>query len=88
MASLEHVHKYVKANKKLWKCNDPYCTHTMQFDLVKGKITRCDCGETFILDREAMRRKHPKCINCSNTMKAKQHRNVKDVIGSIFGLDT
>ncbi len=74
MAALKHLHKYQrsKTNRNYFRCVDSDCTHRDSKDSIDGKNARCpSCGGTFQLDREALRRRDPKCLNCSNTKQAR-----------------
>lgn len=53
---------------------------------VKGKVSLCPiCGEgTFLMDREAMRRRAPRCLNCQTTKKATDIRKLKTVANDIL----
>lgn len=73
-----HTHSYIKWKKtkggEVWfKCADPTCTHTAPASLIKGKYTLCpQCKiNTFTLDREALRRAVPKCVDCRDTKESK-----------------
>jgi len=74
MPSLNHVHKYVRYNKRggkklkdrLFRCADPGCSHYTQAELVIDHYSRCTvCDGRFILDREAARRAEPRCPICT-----------------------
>src|SRR4051812_37771819 len=77
MPSLNHIHTYGGYNgrPKYVRCYDPLCTHFIEKEVAKGKMTRChDCGSEFILDPEAIKRVRPKCLNCASTKKAIAHQ--------------
>lgn len=91
MEEKNHIHSFVFLKKKkngeeLYKCADPSCLYVIGRDLIEGKISLCPkCFKnTLLLDKEAMRRKRPVCIDCANTKRAVNHRRAKDIIGSIF----
>lgn len=79
MASLNHVHTYVKYSKTQMKCDDPYCTHLQLKDRLLGKITRCSvCKRNeFVLTKQDLKRVRPRCIECSETRAAKSYRDNK-----------
>lgn len=86
-----HVHSYVKYTRNrynrddLFKCNDPHCTHFADRAFVMGKASLCPaCGREFILDREALRRVRPTCLNCSNTKEGRKHRALQSLITGIL----
>ena len=91
MAKEEHIHSIVRshytAHKKsmVFKCNDPVCMYTVTIpknnrSLLIGRASTCpDCGEVFILDSEALKRKKPVCLNCSNSKTAREFRRSKDI---------
>ena len=77
---LDHVHMYVQVRGEKgqrWRCNDPDCYHIVLRRVVEGKRSRCACGNTFILDPQALKRVYPKCMECSNTAEARAHRQGK-----------
>lgn len=83
MPALKHVHTYVrlKSRPNTFKCDDPYCTHFERREMVLGKASLCnDCGKEFILDREALRRVKPRCLECSDTKAGQELRNSKKVM--------
>src|SRR6266550_865729 len=84
MPAINHIHKYQRLSSRRWRCTDPYCTHTISREEVVGKASLCGCGTEFILDYEALRRRTPKCINCSNTKEAIAHRRAQELIKSIL----
>lgn len=67
----------------LYRCFDPVCTHKVDVELLPGKKNRCTCGEEFILTKDDLRRKQPKCKNCANTKDAVQYRKVKELLSSL-----
>lgn len=87
---MNHTHSYIKWKKtksgEIWfKCADPNCTHTAPASLIKGKVTLCpQCKVTeFILDREALRRAVPKCVNCRDTKEAKLIKAAEGLMGNV-----
>ena len=60
--------------REMWKCNDQDCTFTASKALMLGKKSMCGvCTVREItLTPENMRRKVPRCINCSETVQAKK----------------
>jgi len=77
MAARKHLHTYERKarSKTTYRCIDPECTHVAQKWLIEGKKAICRfCGRDFILDREALRRKNPRCVWCSDTNQAKAVR--------------
>lgn len=74
MPSLNHIHKYVRYHKlggktlkdRVFRCDDPGCTHYAPAELVIGKRSRCTiCDGPFTLDAEAARRAKPRCPECT-----------------------
>ena len=85
---LRHVHTYVKYKRGLYKCNDPHCTHFADREFLVGKASLCTvCGQEFILSRESLKRKNPRCLDCSNTTEARQHRRAKELISSLIKME-
>ena len=77
MAAKKHLHTYERRrrSKTTYRCIDPECTHLAQKWLIEGKKAICRfCGREFILDREALRRKNPRCLSCSDTKQARAVR--------------
>ena len=78
MPSLTHTHQYVqyKGRAGFWRCAHPQCSHYTDRESVLGKLSLCNnnCGTEFILDVEALLRRRPLCLNCSNTKKARAFR--------------
>lgn len=87
MPVLKHIHTYVKYKERpdYWKCADPECTHFAHKALVIDKYTRCtQCGHEMLLTREDMRRVKPRCMECSNTKKAKIAQRGAGILEGIF----
>lgn len=86
----DHKHswvRYKRTDKTVWfKCNDPRCTSVMDRELLIGKLSLCPkCKlEEFELEREALKRKMPLCLNCRNTSESRRYKAVKAAIGDIF----
>lgn len=82
MPSLNHIHTYVryKSRPGYYRCDAPDCTHFNTKEHITGKLSLCSlCGQQMILDSEALRRARPRCINCSDTKKAKIHRRAQEL---------
>ena len=82
MPSLNHIHTYVryKSRPGYYRCDAPDCTHFNTKEHITGKLSLCSlCGQQMILDSEALRRARPRCINCSDTKKAKIHRKAQEL---------
>jgi hypothetical protein len=85
MPAIHHVHTYSKVNRQLWRCADPYCTHTIARALVKGKASLCrSCGNEFIMNAEAMKRVNPTCVFCGNTAESRKRKRIEGMIKSAF----
>ncbi len=77
MAAKKHLHTYERRTRSrtTYRCIDPECTHLAQKWLIEGKKAICRfCDGEFILDREALRRKNPRCLSCSDTKQARAVR--------------
>jgi hypothetical protein len=83
----DHVHMYVRVGKRgknpRWKCNDPDCTHFTTQEIVSGKRSRCDCGETFILDAGALQRRKPKCLMCRDTKQSRKYQKIANLMEAV-----
>ena len=73
-----HTHKYHKIiinSRPTWACALPDCNHYMPQNMESmalGKGTICwSCGNTMILDEDAMKMDKPICFECANP-EAKQ----------------
>lgn len=85
---LKHVHSFVrvKGKKDQWRCNNPYCTYTVEKVYVEGKASLCgvcNIRET-IMDRENLRRAIPRCDECSGRSELVQKRKVKNLLENLF----
>lgn len=92
MPALTHVHSYIRwkisrtRNKVVdgelvFKCNDPHCTHFDRRSAILGNASTCpSCGTEFLLTLENLRRAVPKCLNCSNTKEAREHKMAKSLV--------
>lgn len=78
-----HIHEYVRivkldgtADKTRYRCAHPDCPHWQYKNLLKGKRSICAVchSRELLLDREALRRAKPTCIECSNTEKSRSVR--------------
>ena len=77
MPVINHIHTYVKYKRKpgFFRCEAQDCTHSIDRELIIGKLNLCSmCGKQMILTREDLRRARPRCIECSETKKAKLHK--------------
>src|SRR5215471_1359478 len=82
MPVVNHIHTYVKYKGRpgFYRCNAPDCTHFIDKESITGKISLCSlCGEQMILNREALRRAKPRCINCSDTKKSRAHKRAQEI---------
>lgn len=82
MPSQKHIHTYAKYKGKpgYYKCNSPDCTHFAQRNLIEGKFSLCNlCGTQFTLTFYDLDQAYPRCLNCSNTKKARQARKAKEL---------
>lgn len=87
MATLKHAHRYVRYDRKkgLYRCEDPECYHTINKKMLHSKACTCPCGIKFILTYEHLKLARPKCLECSNTAKAKEFKKGKELVGSLLG---
>lgn len=66
----DHVHKYLKVKwgskgTEVFRCMVPGCSHYVHIEMARNRMCICwGCGEAFVLDPDAMRRKRPKCFQC------------------------
>lgn len=82
MPAIAHIHTYVKYKNRpgFYRCEAPDCTHIIDKELLLGKLSLCSlCGSQMILTREDLRRAKPRCLNCSETKKAKLHKKANEI---------
>lgn len=82
MPAIAHIHTYVKYKNRpgYFRCEAPNCTHIIDKELLEGKLNLCSfCGAQTILTREDLRRVRPRCLNCSETKKAKLHKKAQEL---------
>jgi hypothetical protein len=82
MPVINHIHTYVKYKTRpgYFMCSAPDCTHFLDKERVNGKLSLCtECGSQFILSREDLKRVRPKCLNCSNTKKARSYQKAQQL---------
>lgn len=78
----EHIHTYVKYKGRpgFYRCNAKDCTHFIDKERILGKMSRCNsCGAEFQLTQEDLRRAKPKCLECSNTKRARIHKKTMEL---------
>jgi hypothetical protein len=89
MPSLNHVHTYVRWKTSrtgvvYFRCTHSNCTHFAELSFLPGKLNSCiSCGEQFTLTKEDLRRAKPKCLQCSNTKKAKIAQGARRIMESL-----
>lgn len=77
MATLNHTHTWRRHETRplYMRCAHPKCYSIEERSILVGKLSCCNlCGKEFTLTREDLRRTMPRCLDCSNTAKAKQVR--------------
>lgn len=86
-----HLHIYERlrgkgGTKTRYKCMDPDCSHTNFADIIIGKRVRCSiCKEAeLIVKPDDIRRKHFRCIECSQTAAAQKIRSRKEYVSSLL----
>lgn len=89
-----HVHKYQRITftfgSKVWACRLPDCNHYMPRHLeatVEGKATICwQCGNDFVLDRDAMLEDSPRCPKCRGIAEIEQEIPLTDEMKRRLGI--
>jgi len=91
MPEPKHIHTYERsrANPKVYRCIDPDCTHYHSAEFLVGKRALCNkCQEAFVLERAQLVGKNsvkrPLCLNCSNSARAKAHREMLGVAEALL----
>lgn len=71
MASLKHIHIYVRRDRNTYKCADPHCTHWTNKKDLRGKASICAVCEVneIVLRHEELRRAKPRCSACSRIVE-------------------
>ena len=66
MAVLTHMHTYtrVKGKPDLYQCKNPHCMHYINKKLIVGKMSKCICGNEFVLTTNSLKLKDPHCVGC------------------------
>jgi len=79
MPVLDHLHTYerIKDRPEYFKCIHPLCYHFIHKDLLELKKAMCRCGDSFILNREELKKKSPKCSNCIKTRNRKSNSSLR-----------
>lgn len=83
---MKHFHRYEKTilgknNYVVFRCNLPNCNHYIAEKLAIGKQSICNrCGDTFILDKRAMKFVKPYCVNCVKGKKTPSHDKLLEFI--------
>jgi len=83
----KHLHEYVRsnANKKIYRCMDPDCTHYQSRDYLEGKRARCHkCKEEMILTKLQLRNRVPVCLDCTRSHKGKRVKVVRGFLERIL----
>ena len=85
----EHTHTYirVRGRKELYMCNDPDCKNpATKREFLEGKRANCGiCGRDFILTREQLRNKTPRCIDCRRVRPKKEDTQTMENLLNQFG---
>jgi hypothetical protein len=76
----KHIHEYErsKANKDIYRCIHPRCTHYHNREFLVGKEALCPmCHNAFILDWKQLKNKRPRCEFCRTSTKSQNLRNAR-----------
>jgi hypothetical protein len=76
----------LRDGEKMFKCDDPECTHIAPYSQVVGKKSICAVchKEEIILDWRALERTRPRCIMCANTKEARDYKKGKALAAKYF----
>lgn len=87
----DHIHSYERIRGKTgsntrYRCIDPDCTHVTLMNLLPGKRAICSICHLneILITPEDLRRKHFRCLDCSNTKAAAETREKKAKVASIL----
>lgn len=86
---LQHIHQFKRYKRGLFICADPHCTLVRPYGRVLNKLTRCNfCTNEFILDYESARRAKPRCLECSQTKKARAFKIAAHALDKLIDTGT
>lgn len=75
----DHNHRYEKVSDLLYKCVVPECPHIISSKILVGRRAECPtCKDTFLVNKEHLRRKKMHCLKCSKNGKPAQEVPMKD----------
>lgn len=90
------VHKYERVmwgkdnDYPIFRCRLPGCAHYVPEIFILGRQAICwGCGEVFVIDHEAKRRKRPHCPDCTKDKpwlrkhKETEEVKVKDILANL-----
>lgn len=87
----QHLHIYERIRGKggmttKYRCIDPDCTHREFANLIEGKRARCSICKVneIIINRDDLKRKHFRCVDCSNTAAARLLKAKQDYVGGMM----
>lgn len=81
-----HLHKFKKVilgtNKfEVFRCLIPGCSYYINVDLAENAICQCNrCGDPMILDKTAMVRVKPHCIDCTRSPRNVKFKEVSQLM--------
>ena len=83
----KHLHIYVRSstNRNIYRCTHPDCSHYHQKAFLLGKRASCYfCHDPFILSKEQLRNKIPRCDFCKKGSKLKKvESNLEELISNL-----
>jgi formylmethanofuran dehydrogenase subunit E len=83
----KHLHEYMRsiANKNIYRCVDPDCTHYQSREFLEGKRARCyKCKREMLLTKNQLKNRVPVCTECTKSKAGKRIRGVKDLLTEIL----
>lgn len=87
MVTKNHVHRFKrsKKDKEVFFCCLPDCFLKIHKEFLAGKDCLCECGHTFKLTHDLLRRAAPKCENCRTDITARSLKAARSLdLSSLF----
>jgi hypothetical protein len=84
-----HEYERSRANKEIYRCIHPDCTHYANRNLLEKKRALCHaCKNPFILTWQQLRNKYPVCEFCTKSPKSQELRDARDAaIALVKGME-
>lgn len=79
MVVKNHTHRFKRStkDKQVFYCSLPDCFLKIGKELLVGKNCMCECGNSFALTHDLLRRAAPKCADCRTDISARTQQAAK-----------